>query len=81
MLHSRTLKDMQKPMSSLLLRYLCDFAYYCSLYHGERRAALVHLPSSGSLASVDGLVPVLQTVLRTMLAQLEDLPAPASQTF
>lgn len=80
-LHSRTLEKMQKPMSLLLLRYLCDFAYYCSLYHGKKRAALVHLPSSGCLASVDRLVPLLQTLLRTMLAQLEDLPATASQTF
>ncbi|XP_069019661.1 pyroglutamyl-peptidase 1 [Embiotoca jacksoni] len=53
-------------------RYLCDFAYYCSLYHGERRAALIHLPSSGSLASADRLVPLLQTLIQTMLQQLED---------
>lgn len=65
-----------KTISVLLLRYLCDFAYYCSLYHGERRAALVHLPTSGPLASADRLVPLLQTLLRTMLAQLEDLPGP-----
>lgn len=57
----------------LLLRYLCDFAYYCSLYHGERKAALVHLPTSGYLASVDRLVPLLRTLLRTLLAQLENL--------
>ncbi|TWW76367.1 Pyroglutamyl-peptidase 1-like protein [Takifugu flavidus] len=54
-------------------RYLCDFAYYCSLYHGERRAALVHLPTSGCLASADRLVPLLRTLLRTLLAQLENL--------
>lgn len=80
MLHLRTLEKTQKPMSSLLLRYLCDFAYYCSLYHGERRAALIHLPSSGYLALADRLVPLLQTLLQTMLVQLEDLPATDSQT-
>ncbi|XP_028287631.1 pyroglutamyl-peptidase 1 [Parambassis ranga] len=53
-------------------RYLCDFAYYCSLYHGQRRAALIHLPSSGSLASADRLVPLLQALIQTMLDQLED---------
>ncbi|XP_054476781.1 pyroglutamyl-peptidase 1 [Anoplopoma fimbria] len=53
-------------------RYLCDFAYYCSLYHGQRRAALIHVPSSGSLTSADRLVPLLQTLIRTMLDQLED---------
>ncbi|KAF3688859.1 Pyroglutamyl-peptidase 1 [Channa argus] len=53
-------------------RYLCDFAYYCSLYHGQRRAALIHVPSSGSLASADRLVPLLQTLIQTMLDQVKD---------
>ncbi|KAF0041149.1 hypothetical protein F2P81_007047 [Scophthalmus maximus] len=48
-------------------RYLCDFAYYCSLYHGQGRAALIHIPTSGGLASADRLVPLLQTLIRTML--------------
>ncbi|TKS73400.1 Pyroglutamyl-peptidase 1 [Collichthys lucidus] len=53
-------------------RYLCDFAYYCSLYHGQRRAALIHVPSSGSLTSADRLVPLLQSLIQIMLDQLED---------
>uniref|UniRef100_UPI0037E97F5D pyroglutamyl-peptidase 1 n=1 Tax=Semicossyphus pulcher TaxID=241346 RepID=UPI0037E97F5D len=52
-------------------RYLCDFAYYCSLYHGQRKAALIHVPSTGSLSSADRLVPLLQTLMQAMLAQLE----------
>ncbi|KAM9854584.1 pyroglutamyl-peptidase 1 [Aulostomus maculatus] len=51
-------------------RYLCDFTYYCSLYHGQGRAALIHVPSSGSLASADKLVPLLQSIIQTMLEQL-----------
>ncbi|XP_029991830.1 pyroglutamyl-peptidase 1 [Sphaeramia orbicularis] len=47
-------------------RYLCDFAYYCSLYHGQGKAALIHVPSS------DKLVPLLQMIIQTMLDQLED---------
>uniref|UniRef100_A0A672JI19 Pyroglutamyl-peptidase I like n=1 Tax=Salarias fasciatus TaxID=181472 RepID=A0A672JI19_SALFA len=54
-------------------RYLCDFTYYCSLYHGQRRAALVHVPSSGGLASAERLVPLLQALIRSMLQQLEDV--------
>ncbi|XP_041854143.1 pyroglutamyl-peptidase 1-like protein isoform X3 [Melanotaenia boesemani] len=53
-------------------RYLCDFAYYCSLYHSQRRAAFIHIPSSGSLASPDTLVPILQALILTMLQHLED---------
>uniref|UniRef100_A0A671WSR4 Pyroglutamyl-peptidase I like n=1 Tax=Sparus aurata TaxID=8175 RepID=A0A671WSR4_SPAAU len=48
-------------------RYLCEFAYYCSLYHGQRRAALVHVPSRGGLSSADRLVPLLQSLIQTML--------------
>ncbi|XP_075998135.1 pyroglutamyl-peptidase 1 [Genypterus blacodes] len=53
-------------------RYLCDFAYYSSLYHGGGRAALVHVPSCGGPASADSLVPLLQALIRAMLDQLED---------
>ncbi|KAI3371362.1 hypothetical protein L3Q82_023959 [Scortum barcoo] len=52
-------------------RYLCDFAYYCSLYGGEGRAGLIHVPSSGSLTSADRLVPPLQALIQAMLDQLE----------
>uniref|UniRef100_A0A3Q0T8D8 Pyroglutamyl-peptidase I like n=1 Tax=Amphilophus citrinellus TaxID=61819 RepID=A0A3Q0T8D8_AMPCI len=57
-------------------RYLCDFAYYCSLYHGQGRAALIHVPSSGSLASADRLVPLLQALIQAMLEQLEEQQTP-----
>ncbi|KAM9377035.1 pyroglutamyl-peptidase 1 isoform 2-T2 [Pholidichthys leucotaenia] len=61
-------------------RYLCDFTYYCSLYHGQRRAALIHIPLSGSLASTDRLVPLLQTLIMDMLKQLEDPTETALQS-
>ncbi|XP_013858987.1 pyroglutamyl-peptidase 1 [Austrofundulus limnaeus] len=66
-------KDMDVIYSRDAGRYLCDFAYYCSLYHSQRRAALIHIPASGSLASADRLVPFLQAVIVKMLQQLEDL--------
>ncbi|KAA8590143.1 hypothetical protein FQN60_014077 [Etheostoma spectabile] len=37
-----------------------------------RRAALIHVPSSGSLTAGDRLVPLLQSLILTMLDQLED---------
>ncbi|XP_050929354.1 pyroglutamyl-peptidase 1 [Lates calcarifer] len=60
-------------------RYLCDFAYYCSLYYGQGRAAFMHIPTSGSLASADRLVPLLQALVQTMLDQLEDPAEPAQR--
>lgn len=70
--HVRTLRNMGSRSLSSLFRYLCEFAYYCSLYHGQRRAALVHVPSRGGLSSADRLVPLLQSLIQTMLEQLED---------
>ncbi|KAF6738166.1 Pyroglutamyl-peptidase 1 [Oryzias melastigma] len=55
-------------------RFLCDFAYYCSLYHGHQRAAFIHMPSSGMP------VPLLQALILTMLHQLEDPGQPASSS-
>ncbi|XP_026859817.2 pyroglutamyl-peptidase 1 [Electrophorus electricus] len=52
-------------------RYLCDFVYYCSLYYGQRRAALIHVPVSGSLAHPDRLVPQLQAIILALLQQLD----------
>uniref|UniRef100_A0A674D3C3 Pyroglutamyl-peptidase I like n=1 Tax=Salmo trutta TaxID=8032 RepID=A0A674D3C3_SALTR len=52
-------------------RYLCDFVYYCSLHHGHVRAAFIHVPASGSMATPDRLVPLLQTVIQAMLNHME----------
>ncbi|XP_048023745.1 pyroglutamyl-peptidase 1 isoform X2 [Megalobrama amblycephala] len=52
-------------------RYLCDFVYYYSLYHGQGRAALIHVPASGSLASPERVVPQLQTIIHALLRQLD----------
>uniref|UniRef100_A0A673N2H5 Pyroglutamyl-peptidase I like n=1 Tax=Sinocyclocheilus rhinocerous TaxID=307959 RepID=A0A673N2H5_9TELE len=52
-------------------RYLCDFVYYYSLYHGQGKAALIHVPASGSLASPEKLVPQLQTIIQALLRQLD----------
>ncbi|XP_070291306.1 pyroglutamyl-peptidase 1 [Salvelinus sp. IW2-2015] len=54
-------------------RYLCDFVYFCSPHHGHGRAAFIHVPASGSLATPERLVPLLQTVIQAMLNQLEAL--------
>ncbi|XP_035251164.1 pyroglutamyl-peptidase 1 [Anguilla anguilla] len=52
-------------------RYLCDFVYYYSLHIGKGKAVFIHVPASGSLATPDRLVPLLRTVIITMLRQLE----------
>ncbi|KAG1944887.1 hypothetical protein F2P79_014389 [Pimephales promelas] len=52
-------------------QYLCDFVYYYSLYHGQGKAVLIHVPASGSLASPERLVPQLQTIIHALLRQLD----------
>ncbi|XP_058502391.1 pyroglutamyl-peptidase 1-like protein isoform X2 [Solea solea] len=53
-------------------RFLCEFTYYCSLYHGQGRAALIHIPTHGPLASADTLLPLLKSIIQTMLGQMDD---------
>ncbi|KAG7521611.1 pyroglutamyl-peptidase 1-like [Solea senegalensis] len=53
-------------------RFLCEFTYYCSLYHGQGRAALIHIPTHGRLASADRLLPLLKSIIQTMLSQMDD---------
>ncbi|XP_052008697.1 pyroglutamyl-peptidase 1 isoform X2 [Xyrauchen texanus] len=52
-------------------RYLCDFVYYYSLYHGQGKAVLIHVPASGSLASPERLIPQLQTIIQVLLRKLD----------
>lgn len=69
--HQKTAKD-TGVHQCCSFRYLCEFAYYCSLYHGQRKAALIHVPSCGTLQSTDALVQQLQGVIQAMLQQVED---------
>ncbi|KAG9340756.1 hypothetical protein JZ751_020348 [Albula glossodonta] len=52
-------------------RFLCDFVYYFSLYAGKGKAVLIHLPTSGTQATLERLVPMLRTVIMEMLHQVE----------
>ncbi|XP_076118369.1 pyroglutamyl-peptidase 1 isoform X1 [Alosa pseudoharengus] len=54
-------------------RYLCDFTYYWSLHCGRGRAAFIHVPASGSLATPDNLVPQLSAIIQAMLRELRAL--------
>ncbi|MBN3310815.1 PGPI peptidase, partial [Amia calva] len=60
-------------------RYLCDFVYYTSLYHSSGRAALIHIPTSGSLTATGRLLPSLKTIIQTMLQQIEETMCFSSQ--
>ncbi|XP_078063385.1 pyroglutamyl-peptidase 1-like protein isoform X1 [Mustelus asterias] len=52
-------------------RYLCDYAYYLSLHHGDRKAAFIHIPQlkDGITSGIFG--KILQLIVREMLEQLE----------
>ncbi|KPP79968.1 pyroglutamyl-peptidase 1-like protein-like, partial [Scleropages formosus] len=52
-------------------RYLCEFAYYYSLYISKGKAVFLHLPTCGVLADMGRLVPVLQAIIQAVLCQLE----------
>uniref|UniRef100_A0A8C5LL22 Pyroglutamyl-peptidase I-like n=1 Tax=Jaculus jaculus TaxID=51337 RepID=A0A8C5LL22_JACJA len=50
-------------------RYVCDYTYYLSLYHGNGHAVLIHVPplSRWLLASILG--KALQAIIRKMLEE------------
>lgn len=54
-----------------LLRYLCDFTYYTSLYQGRGRSAFVHVPPLGKPYNADQLGRALRAIIEEMLGVLE----------
>uniref|UniRef100_UPI00398EBCA5 pyroglutamyl-peptidase 1 n=1 Tax=Pristiophorus japonicus TaxID=55135 RepID=UPI00398EBCA5 len=55
-------------------RYLCDYVYYVSLHHGNRKAGFIHVPPPSSGPTVASLGKALQLIVREMLADLETAP-------
>lgn len=54
-----------------LIRYLCDYTYYTSLYLGKGRSAFVHVPPLGEPYSAEQLAQALRAVILEMLDMLE----------
>lgn len=50
-----------------LVRYLCDYTYYTSLYLGKGRSAFVHVPPLEKPYSAQDLGRALQAVVGEML--------------
>ncbi|XP_069077550.1 pyroglutamyl-peptidase 1-like protein [Pleurodeles waltl] len=50
-------------------RYICDYAFYCSLYYGRGRAALVHMPPLTESLTARHLAKTLQMIINEMLNQ------------
>ncbi|NXQ88329.1 PGPIL protein, partial [Nyctibius grandis] len=50
-------------------RYICDYTYYTSLYHGNGRAAFIHVPPLSRSVTADFLGKALQTIILEMLKQ------------
>ncbi|XP_076978254.1 pyroglutamyl-peptidase 1 isoform X2 [Tamandua tetradactyla] len=63
--------DVSVTISQDAGRYLCDFAYYTSLYQSRGRAAFVHVPPLGRPYSAHQLGHALRAVIEAMLADLE----------
>ncbi|KAM5171872.1 pyroglutamyl-peptidase 1-like protein [Mantella aurantiaca] len=58
-------------------RYLCEYAYYISLYYGNGRAVFIHVPQSTKTLTAEKLGQALQKIIQEVLRQLElksDLP-------
>ncbi|XP_045155181.1 pyroglutamyl-peptidase 1 [Echinops telfairi] len=54
-----------------VVRYLCDFTYYTSLYQSHGRSAFVHVPPLGKPYNADQLGRALRAIIEEMLDVLE----------
>lgn len=70
-IHSLTPFGLLPIPHALWLRYLCDFAYYTSLYQSHGRSAFVHVPPLGKPYNADQLGRALQAIIEEMLDVLE----------
>ncbi|XP_038640382.1 pyroglutamyl-peptidase 1-like protein isoform X2 [Scyliorhinus canicula] len=52
-------------------RYLCDYAYYLSLHHGNRKAAFIHIPQLNDGITAEIIGKTLQLIVQEMLGQVE----------
>nr|DBA31949.1 TPA: hypothetical protein GDO54_007705 [Pyxicephalus adspersus] len=52
-------------------RYLCEYAYYISLYNGNGRALFIHVPQLTQTLSAEKLGQALQKIIQEVLRQLE----------
>ncbi|XP_027809596.2 pyroglutamyl-peptidase 1-like protein [Marmota flaviventris] len=50
-------------------RYVCDYAYYLSLHHGNRHAALIHTPPLSHWLPASLLGRTLQVIIQEMLEE------------
>ena len=53
-------------------RYLCDFIYYTSLYHGDAPVIFVHVPPLDQPYSVDQLAMALKLIIETILCSWDE---------
>ncbi|EDO36383.1 predicted protein [Nematostella vectensis] len=51
-------------------RYLCDFIYYTSLYHGDSPTVFIHLPPVEGPYSKEEMAETLRLLINSMLKQL-----------
>lgn len=52
-------------------RYVCDYAYYLSLHHGNGCAALIHVPPLSPWLPASLLGKALQVLIQEMLEEIE----------
>ncbi|XP_041034137.1 pyroglutamyl-peptidase 1 [Carcharodon carcharias] len=52
-------------------RYLCEYAYYLSLHHGNRKAAFIHIPQLSDGLTAESIGKFLQPIVQEMLEQLK----------
>ncbi|KAG8440705.1 hypothetical protein GDO86_006451 [Hymenochirus boettgeri] len=56
-------------------RYLCEYAYYTSLYYGQGRAMFIHVPPLTNALTAKRLSQALQNIIQEVLILYHKKPA------
>uniref|UniRef100_A0A8C6WBR5 Pyroglutamyl-peptidase I-like n=1 Tax=Nannospalax galili TaxID=1026970 RepID=A0A8C6WBR5_NANGA len=71
-------EDVDVTFSGDAGRYVCDYTYYLSLHLGNRRAALIHVPSLSRWLPASLLGKALQVIIQKMLEESK-VQAPSTE--
>ncbi|KAM6181741.1 LOW QUALITY PROTEIN: pyroglutamyl-peptidase 1-like protein [Erethizon dorsatum] len=64
------IEDVEVTFSGDAGRYICDYAYYLSLHHGNGHVALIHVPPLPHWFPASLLGKALQVIIQEMLEQV-----------
>lgn len=71
---NKTTKSPSKEILSVLLRYLCEYIYYQSLFIDSKRTIFIHIPDLDKNFTIENLAEAIQLIIYEALRCVDPLP-------